>query len=749
MMGTEFDARYSRFRIGEHDRITIEGTAFRLVQRAPDAWHLGPADGDGLCQTFTFSHLNALSAAGKVRHEVDHFLPPALRAQTRRRALSMALLSRKQRMRVVNRDALVQGFKELHAAGEVVRTEGSIAVNMGRICAAATPYLAENADLAAADREAQARAGTGRRSMGGGISRVITPVHPRTLLKWVRAEAEEGKAGLVDGMARRGNRMSRFSAEEDALLMASVRKSWLNPNRPTQVTTINDVKGAFEENARRLAEGLDPLGIPRRQAVRRCIKSINQFHADVARLGVEEAVKRHRPVGGGLDVSRPLERVEMDEEKIDLMSILARHGLLPLFTEDELEAIGLTNKKARWWACLAIDCRTRIIPGLIVVNDPKSSAALSCLRMAVSDKGEFSDAVGAATPWVQFGGIEQVVTDNGAGFKAHAFTDACNDLGTTLERTIAGRPAMRGTVERVFGSLGQGLLPRLNGRTFSTVVERGEHPAEARACLGPEDLCYVLVRWIVDIYHNTPHEGLGGRTPLEQWEADHREGNFPLHAAPDARSKRLAFGLRLSRMATKAGVTVLGVRYHSPELASHVIRNGPGLVDIRWDEEDIGAVEVCAGEKWLEVPAVNPGLEGVHARVWITARRALQTRAPERKRWDEDVVRKAVEDITALNTHRSLQFRLIDKAISPEYLKTLEEGLYDGFRMTATMPKTRPSDGPGCSIIPRAPDFDGGGEAVRSGDGDGDISVPQSPEIFDDFPAPVPRRSDDEWTFEA
>ena len=123
----------------------------------------------------------------------------------------------------------------------------------------------------------------------------------------------------------------------------------------------------------------------------------------MARYGVKHAMSKMRPVGRGLEVSRPLERVEVDEWKIDLMTILAQSGLLALFEHEELEALGLTDAKGRWWLVAAIDCRTRVILGMKLTKDPKTSSAVECLRMVVSDKGQFADAVGAVTPWSQFG----------------------------------------------------------------------------------------------------------------------------------------------------------------------------------------------------------------------------------------------------------------------------------------------------------------------------------------------------------
>ena len=232
----------------------------------------------------------------------------------------------------------------------------------------------------------------------------------------------------------------------------------------------------------------------------------------------------NRPAGRGIEISRPLERVEIDEIRIDPITDMARAGMSPPLSEEELEATGLNDKDARWWMTMAIDCRTRIILGMTLTKAPKASSATGCLRMIVSDKSGISDAAGAATKWNQYGSPELLVADNGPGFRAIDFTEACNDLGIPIERTIAGAPSIRGSIERMFSICAA--LPRLNGRTFPNVVERGDHPSGDRACLDADDNGFALVRWIVDIYHDTPQRGLGGRTPLRQWQEDHASGHF-------------------------------------------------------------------------------------------------------------------------------------------------------------------------------------------------------------------------------
>ncbi|WP_096785354.1 Mu transposase C-terminal domain-containing protein [Rhodobacter sp. CZR27] len=741
-MSLDFDSRFPRFHIGPLDRVTIDGMRFRLLQQLSEAFVLVPVDGNGLVQTFAFKHLNTLNADGRIKHEVDYFNPMiALRRAAGPAEQWLAQLTPKQKDRVDRHFALVQGFNDLYRAGRVKKTKESIKASRKEIVEAALPYLQTTVPVKAIDRFEEERkkeaqeAGDNKSAAAHGGKAVlsVSPPHPRTLLEWVRNVDKFGKIGLVDRHHERGARGNGYEVEVNALLAETVERTYLNLNRKTKKQTEDAVRDAFhDENKLRAADGRPLLKVPGRRAVRQYLASLEAFSVTLAREGIEKAMAKHRPVTTGLEVTRPLERVEMDEWRIDLITLMSQAGLLKLFSAEELEVLGLNDKKSRWWMVAAIDCRTRVLLGAMLTKDPKESSSMSCLRMVVSDKGAISDAVGAACRWTEAGAPEVLVTDNGPSFKSTVFTDACNDLGITIERTIAGMPTMRGTIERLFRTCGMGLLPRLNGRTFSDVVEKGDHPAEKRACLDPEDICTVLVRWIVDIYHNTPHGGLGGRTPREQWEADHRDGNYPLRAAPDRRAKRLAFGKARTVKGTKAGITIFGARYQSEELARFIVLRGPRFLQVRWDPENLGAIEVELDGQWYEVPAVHDFLDGLHLQVWIAARRALRSRSATREAWTADVVREAVRDIEALNQHRALQFKLIDKPYSDKHLKHLEESLFTSFRITDAKPQVVPApDGGGRVIIEEDLDANAGEDGIAAAS----------------RTAQHGRRSDDDWEF--
>lgn len=695
------------FRIGQHDRLTIEGRPYRLVSNSGSDVLLRPESGDGLTELFPSGVLSQLSAHGKIRHEVDYHLHKAERVadQPAHAPFSLDILTPEHRKRVKLRYALVQAVEEMVAEGLIGNNDKDITLHLKEIETRAIPYLKDTAsgrDMAD-DQERRDGQKPRKRKSGKTTEGVLLP-HPSTLRKSVAGFRKEGMAHLVDSLACSGNRSSFFRPEEDALLMETIISSYLTLERKTIKATIADVAIAFGKANKSRGKGVTALRIPGREAVRAAIGRLSKAHVMFSRYGREEAIKRLRPVGRGLVIERPLQRVEMDECKINLMSIIHSAGLQTVFGKEFLKSVGLDDETSRWWLVAAIDCRTRIILGMKLTRDPTTSAAQNCLRMVLSDKGQWADAVGAQTPWSQCGVPELLVTDNGSAFKAHLFNSCCAAIGTTLLRTIAGAAGMRGTIERFFQTGAVNLLPRLKGRTFANVLERGTHPSEQRACLDVDDLCFALVRWIVDIYHNSPHEGLGGRTPLEQWEADMAAGNFPKYSAPDSRTRRLAFGVHTTRKVRESGITVLGVRYNSDTLAAWCLVHGSKDLDLRWDGEDIGAIEVCLDGEWHEVPSVFDRFEGLNAQVWMKVRRDLRAKSPGRKQWDEDTVLKAIDDIEAMSAQKSLAFGIVDTTMTPTQLVNFEKSLFDSFEVSGSR-MTRPDTaGLGRRINPRQPD---------------------------------------------
>lgn len=696
------------FTLDMHHLYKMNGTEYRFAYETNGTVTFSAIEDAHKKATYEVGTLNRMNGAGQIEMVPFGLMPAHLRPAVVNEIDDIFLtgLPPAPRKRMEGRYAMVRAYIALYERGVFKIDDVEITAAMSDIQEEAKAYLA----MALPDPEhdlkvRQWQAGEGPKPRSKGTVEIQDAVSARTLRKWVSAFKKGGKKALLDSVDKQGNHNSYFSVDEMKLMAETINREYLTLQRKTIATVFADVKAAFKkENLRRAEGGEAPLRAPGREAVRQFIKRLDKFRVLVARFGQQQAMNRMRPTNKGLEVLRPLERVEMDEWKIDLLTLLAKSGLLAMLNQEELEGMGLLDRMKRWWLCAAIDCRTNCFVGMSLTANPKTSSSIKCLRMVVSDKGQFADEMGALAPWSMFGTPETLYVDNGSAFKSALFTSVCLDLGITKVQTHAGAASMRGKVEGVFHTLGVTLLPRLSGRTFGDVVEKADHPSEKRACLSIEDLIYALLRWVVDIYHNTPQEALNGRTPLGQWEADLEDGNYPLMPAPSQRRKRIAFGLPLVRVLQKDGIRVLNVRYQSSDIAMHYLEHGTASLNVRWFEEDIGVVEVQINGEWKPVEAVSDAFKGVDATTWVATRRAMRARDPKRKEWEEDVVARTIADIEALNADRKAAKKVIDFGWTEKRFKAVEDEAMASFEVVAPRQKTADSpDGYGCSVIPVKP----------------------------------------------
>lgn len=669
-----------RYAFAPHDEVRIGGISYRPHDRIDSTYIFAPTQKGGVPVSYSHAELTRLVQRGALEHECDAFLPAELRKQAQLKSETISGLTPKQHLRAKRREAVVLAFLHLERLRKVKRTDPAINAVLAEIKQTAGTFLSVPSD-------GDVRVLDGRD--------MVTPakVSAKSVRRWVSAYQRLGLAGLYDQEEARGNRSRRLTTEEIALMMTEVR-GYIDAQRPTKEIILVNVKRAFEKaNVARAERGLPELQTPSRETVRRAIASLDPFQADVVRYGLDYARNKHMPVGAGLDLTRPLQRVEMDEWKIDLATLIAEAGVLHNLTEDDRARLGLDRAKGRWWLSVAIDCTTRCILAMRLSRAPSSSSAVQTLDMAMSDKGQWSDAVGALSAWNMAGKPEEIVTDCGKPFVSFDTRAAAHDLGVDFTHAPAGLPEMRGRIERLFRTMGSSLLPRLSGRTFSNMIEKGDQDPHARAALDVEDLCEALIRWVVDIYHRQPHEGLGGETPQRCWRR-----LVEIHGvrpAPSLAQRRLAFGTRMERVAGKAGIVVCGVRYHSDELARWRLHNQDRKVRVRWYHENIGAIAVELGGVWIEVPAVQARFDGVQAIHWLAAARSLRAAHKRDAALDEAIVFPAIDRIVELNGQAMKRMGLLTQDWSEQQLLEAEERLFIGFQYgesDAAAPPARPGD---------------------------------------------------------
>ena len=679
----------TRYALEPYDKVTIRGIEFRPVSKNEMGFVFVRCDETGVAEMFSHDQISRLVAEGDLKHERGKFLPASARREMGCSSEFISNLDGANAERLHVKMAYVESFLEFERRGLVKRTEARVADARGLIQAEAASLL-------------QTASRPGKRTYAGSVTVMPHWPSPGRLLKWVRQFEIFGYAGLADNRHKSGNRTSRMCADELGLMMSVVR-GYCSPQKPTKQTIYLNTRIAFEDENRRRAEaGLGQFRCPSREAVRKAILKLDPFQADIARLGLETARAKHTPVGRGLDLTRPLQRVEIDEWKIDLFSIMAQSGLRHLFSEDDLVRAGLDGKNKRWWVSVAICATTRCILAMKLVRNPSASSAIETLQMSMQDKGPWADAVGALSPWDMAGIGELYVTDCGSAFRAKEYRAVCADLSLRTERAVAGMPWLRSSIERMFLTASMNLLPRLTGRTFSSIVERGAHKPKERAALTSDELSFALVRWVVDIYHNTPHSGLNGATPAETWRSLVAE--WGVAPPPDLRTRRLVFGTQMDRIADKSGVTVMGVRYHSDALAQSVIHSRARSVAVRWLPENIGAIEVQFDGQWRTVPAVFDFFKGLNAQTWLAAARNLRAEQRANRKFTDAIVHEAIRAIEAMNRAAEKRADLKVTDWSSERVKAEEDRFFVGFNVGSSSDILRQSDdGLGFSVVAGAP----------------------------------------------
>ncbi|MCJ2026448.1 hypothetical protein [Methylobacterium sp. J-067] len=370
-------------------------------------------------------------------------------------------------------------------------------------------------------------------------------------------------------------------------------------------------------------------------AVRRRIKKLPAILIDLAHLGEKRTALKYAPVGKGthsVDGLTPLarmDRVEMDDWEMDLFTILKDkrvHPGLGRKAKDEARRLRKNRVTVRCTVTAAIDVVTKCIVGLHVTPFPPSAAgAKSALRSIVVDKNPLAALARTTSDWPMRARPLEVATDGGPAFKG--------DFHATLgklqveHRLPGGDPRSRGTIESFFRNF-KALCRMFTGQCFSNVVEKGDYQSQELASLLAEDVLLRVVRYVVDVYHHTPHSGLGGMRPYEAW----RRADNDMDPAPDPTARHIAFGLAVpNRVIAADGVTYLHTQYKSPDMGKLHALIGDVRFGIVTDPNDMGTVFVRVPKQarahfpnhGAYLPFTAPDLEGVTLAEYLRGNRGL------------------------------------------------------------------------------------------------------------------------------
>jgi hypothetical protein len=114
----------------------------------------------------------------------------------------------------------------------------------------------------------------------------------------------------------------------------------------------------------------------------------------------------------------------------------------------------------------------------------------------------FQDALKQAL--LRRGVPRRLYCDNGATFRTHHLQVICATLNIALVHSRPHRPRGRGKIERFFRHVRTAFLPHLTSEILADLAQ----------------LNRVFWAWLEAEYHQTPHGGLSGQTPLDRFLAD-------------------------------------------------------------------------------------------------------------------------------------------------------------------------------------------------------------------------------------
>ena len=328
--------------------------------------------------------------------------------------------------------------------------------------------------------------------------------HPATVARWIKRYIEAGRdiRALCKAHFLKGNRSQRFDDMVINFCQAAIKKVYLKPERGSiQLTLTEAIRHIDYENQLRPED--TQFTWPTKTFITSLVKDLPAYDVHAARYGKSAAEHKFRNAVNSVNTSRPLERVEVDHTRMDLIVVDPATGI----------TLG------RPWLTLVIDHYSKCILGFnLSFDSPSHMTVARALKMALKPKVNINNRWPSIKgEWPMFGMMQNLVVDNGLEFHGMSLEDACLMMGINISYCPRKKGWWKATVERAIGTLNRSVSDGLPGRTFSSIKEKADYKAEQKAILPLEVLEEMIAKWIVDIYHETVHESLG-KKPSSVWK---------------------------------------------------------------------------------------------------------------------------------------------------------------------------------------------------------------------------------------
>lgn len=376
------------------------------------------------------------------------------------------------------------------------------------------------------------------------------------------------------------------------------------------------------------------IAIPSQTTVTKRIKSLGERQLYRLKHGAEAANQKYGAKPGKVQLSRPLERVQMDHTLADVI-LVDDENRKPLF---------------RPWITFVIDVFTRVILGYYVAFHAPQIMSVACaVTHAVLPKRRYLKNLGCADVLHPFYGVPQLLhMDNAREFRSLAFRKACAIHGIATEWRPLGRKHYGGHVERLIGTMMTSSVHFLPGTTMSNIIQKGDYDSAKNATMTIGE----FTKWFageVEMYNYKEHSALKC-SPAKKWEKSFKTQSGESHyqkLITDPFKFRLDFMPEKSRTVQRSGIEVFNNFYYAPEIKNHV---GEKNITIKYDPFSLSIVWARLNNDYVALRFLSLGADDLSYEQYLV--QALQQQRSKTKEIPENIIaiREGNEKIVKTST---------------------------------------------------------------------------------------------------
>ena len=417
----------------------------------------------------------------------------------------------------------------------------------------------------------------------------------RTLAEWHKNYHSSGNdiSSLIPKHSSKGNIQQH--TDSDFLIMKAINEKYLTLTRCSISQTFKYYCDLVIIENRSLPEK-KIKSVSQRTFYNR-INALPKYDVVLKRYGKRYADINYRTVNRMVNVTRPLERVEIDHTPLDLILL-----------DDNLEI-----PLGRPYLTILIDSYSKCIVGYNLSFRPPSFESIRhAFCNACLDKSSITQQYPhLQQDWPISGKIENLVVDNGAEFWSNSLEDSLRPFATNILFNKVGKPWMKPLVEKFFDVLNKGLVHSLPGTTRSRIEQLKGYNSKKDAAITFSLFLELFHTWIIDIYHMSS-DTRETAIPYFKWQ----EGVTALppltYTDEEAQQLRIELGILNTRTVRIGGIFLYGLRYESKELNEY--RKIWGTIDknnltlkTKTDPSDISHIFVYLTNesRYIKVPCMT------------------------------------------------------------------------------------------------------------------------------------------------